>query len=71
MPKLDLVYIGKFTVKDLDANSRYKFDNKELSIDDINESNLLKYNKKYLDRCAYAYFTDGNNKKILKNTINL
>ena len=29
MPKLDLVYVGRFTIKDLDANSRYKFDNKE------------------------------------------
>jgi hypothetical protein len=66
MPKLDLVYVGRFTIKDLDANSRYKFDNKELSIEDIDSSNLIHYNKKYLDRCAYAYFTDGKNKKILK-----
>lgn len=67
MPKLDLVYIGKFTIKDLDANSRYKYGINKITINDICSDLLLNESKKYMDRCEFAYFTDGKNKKILKN----
>lgn len=67
MPKLDLVYVGKFTVKDLDCSFRKKYESGELSIDDICLEVLLDQSKKYMDRCAYAEFINGSNKKILKN----
>jgi hypothetical protein len=66
MAKLDLVYIGKFTVKDLDPNSRNKYVSGELKIEDIDKNNLLFKSRDYLDRCAYAVFVENNNRKILK-----
>lgn len=67
MPKLDLVYVGKFTVKDLDHSFRRKYELGELSIDDVCLDVLLTESKKYMDRCAYAEFKNGSNIKILKN----
>lgn len=67
MPKLDLVYVGKFTVKDLDHSIRRKYELGDLSIDDICLEMLLDESQKYMDRCRYAEFVNGSNKKILKN----
>jgi hypothetical protein len=67
MAKLDLVYIGKFTIKDLNINSIYKFKNGELNIKDINRDNLLDKSQNHLDRCEYAVFVNGGCNKILKH----
>ncbi len=67
MAKLDLIYIGKFTVKDLDANSRSKYTSGELKIEDISKNNLLFKSRDYLDRCGYAVFVENNKRRILKN----
>lgn len=67
MPKLDLVYVGIFTVKDLDHSFRRKYESGELSIDDICLNVLLDQSKKYMDRCRYAEFRNGSDIKILKN----
>jgi hypothetical protein len=67
MAKLDLIYIGKFTIKDLDANSRNKYISGDLKIEDVSKNNLLFKSRTLLDRCGYAVFVDNNNRKILKN----
>lgn len=67
MAKLDLVYIGKFTIKDLNVTSRIKFNNNELNVEDITKNNLDSKSKDYLDRCAYAIFICNYKRKILKN----
>lgn len=67
MPKLDLVYVGKFTIKDLDHSFRKKYELGEVSINDICLEMLLIESQKYMDRCWYAEFVNGSNKKILKN----
>lgn len=67
MAKIDLVYIGKFTVKDLDANSRSRYNTGELDFNDIGKDNLLHKSRNLLDRCSYAVFVENSKRKILKN----
>lgn len=67
MAQLEIVYIGKFGLKDLDSISRSKYLNNMLSFDEISKDNLNKDSKKLYDRCEYAVFKDGKNKIIIKH----
>lgn len=66
MAKLDLVYIGKFTIKDLDGNSYSKYKLGELPFEDITRNNLLHKSRNLLDRCEYAVFVENAKRKVLK-----
>lgn len=66
MAKLDLVYIGKFTIKDLSLNSFYRYKEGEISFEDITRDNIKKESQNLLDRCEYAVFVEGYKKKVLK-----
>jgi hypothetical protein len=66
MAKLDLVYIGKFTINDLEGNSYSKYKSGELVIEDIERNDLLHKSRNLLDRCEYAVFVEKTKRKVLK-----